>query len=154
MISEYVEGSSFNKYIELYNPSSSAANLGEYQIDFYFNGSVTSSSTLTLASTVLQPGQVYVIADDAHTLWTTPGPDEVFGASFFNGNDAVVLANSTTSARVDIVGVIGDAAVFGQDTTFVRNAGVVNGVTGPSWNPAEWTALPNTDDHQLGSHTP
>ena len=39
LISQYIEGSSNNKAIELYNTSDSAVDLGEYTLSFYFNGS-------------------------------------------------------------------------------------------------------------------
>ncbi|HPF90725.1 MAG TPA: lamin tail domain-containing protein, partial [Flavobacteriales bacterium] len=43
IISEYVEGSGNNKYIELYNGTSSNINLGLYQLRLYANGSTTAT---------------------------------------------------------------------------------------------------------------
>ena len=34
IFSEYVEGSSFNKYIEVYNPTSNSINLNDYHYNF------------------------------------------------------------------------------------------------------------------------
>jgi len=152
IISEYVEGSSYNKYLELYNASTSAVDLSTHTVELYSNGSPTVSSTLTLDSAVLLPGEVFVIADDSHTLWTTPGPDQVVSASLWNGNDALRLMNGTT--QVDLMGTIGDAAYWGDNRTLVRGSCVMAGITsGDSWSISEWVELA-IDTHQLGSHTP
>lgn len=151
-ISEYVEGTSYNKYLELYNASSSAVDLSTFTLELYSNGSATVSTTLILDAVILLPGDVYVVADDDHTLWTSPGPDQVFTASLWNGNDAIRLLNGTT--QLDLMGIIGDAAYFGDNRTLVRKAGVLVGITsGSAWDPTEWTELA-VDTHQLGGHSP
>ena len=38
IISEYIEGSSYNKAIEIYNGTGSAVDLNSYELQFYFNG--------------------------------------------------------------------------------------------------------------------
>ena len=153
IISEYVEGLSYNKYLELYNASNNPVNLGSYRVIVYFNVAMTTKSTLVLDSVTLQPGQLYVIADDGHDLWTVPGPDQVFSSQFFNGNDAVVL-ETTDGTQIDIVGVLQSDIDYAKDTTYYRNAGVHTGVTTSSWVPSEWTELTPVETHQLGSHTP
>src|SRR5690606_6193947 len=50
-ISEYVEGSSNNKYIEIYNPTNGSINLSGYQLATYFNGNST-PSTLALSGSI------------------------------------------------------------------------------------------------------
>ena len=45
--------------------------------------------TISLDATQLAPGDTYVLADDGHTLYTSPGPDQVFTESSWNGNDVV-----------------------------------------------------------------
>jgi len=119
-------------------------------VEIYSNGSSSVSTTLVLApSALLLPGEVFVIADDSHTLWTSPGPDQVFTSSFWNGNDAIRLMDGTTV--VDEMGVVGDGlTLWGENLTLVRVAGIVAGGT---WSLAEWTTLPE-DTHQLGGHTP
>ena len=48
--SEYVEGSSNNKALEIYNGTGSAVNLatGVYNIQMFFNGSATAGLTINL----------------------------------------------------------------------------------------------------------
>ena len=40
-ISEYVEGGSFNKAIEIYNPDSNAVDLSQYQLKLFQNADTT-----------------------------------------------------------------------------------------------------------------
>ena len=62
-ISEYIEGSSNNKAIEIYNGTGAAVNLstGGYNIQMYFNGSASAGLTISLTGTVAS-GDVYVVA--------------------------------------------------------------------------------------------
>src|SRR5699024_6162792 len=60
-ISEYVEGSSFNKAIEIYNGTGADVALAGYALSQFSNGSSTASVTLNLTGT-LADGDVYVIA--------------------------------------------------------------------------------------------
>ena len=54
LISEYIEGSSFNKAIELYNNTDSAIDLGanDYNLKFYFNGNTDAGTVIDLTGTV------------------------------------------------------------------------------------------------------
>jgi predicted extracellular nuclease len=91
-ISEYVEGSSNNKAIEIYNGTAAAVNLGAggYAIQIYFNGNSNPGTTIPLSG-FLAPGDVFVIADDNADPAILAVADLVSTASFFNGDDAVVL---------------------------------------------------------------
>ena len=66
IISEYIEGSSNNKYIEIYNGTGASVNLTDYEIRIYANGSTTPTSTISLSGT-LTNGNVYVIANSSAT---------------------------------------------------------------------------------------
>ena len=64
-ISEYVEGTSNNKAIELYNPTNAPILLtGNYQLRFYFNGALTVGTTIALVGTIA-PHDVFVVASNA-----------------------------------------------------------------------------------------
>ena len=58
-ISEYVEGSSNNKAIEIFNGTGQAVDLAGHSLEFYFNGATTPSATISLAG-ALPDGDVYV----------------------------------------------------------------------------------------------
>ena len=58
--SEYVEGSSNNKALEIYNSSETPVNLSGYKVEYYFNGNSTAGLTINLTGTVPAKG-VFVI---------------------------------------------------------------------------------------------
>lgn len=105
-ISEYVEGSSNNKAIEIYNGTGSAVDLAAegYQLEVYFNGNDDPGTVIPLTG-VVSDGDVYVVADDGAFAGTLAVTDQTTSSSLFNGDDAVVLrkgnkddAGSTPSA--------------------------------------------------------
>jgi predicted extracellular nuclease len=91
-ISEYVEGSSLNKALEIYNGTGNTVNLGAegYGIDIYFNGSTSPGTRIQLVGS-LAPGDVFVVADDGADPAILAVADQTSTANFFNGDDAVVL---------------------------------------------------------------
>ena len=62
--SEYVEGSSFNKAVEIYNGSATTVALDAYTVELYSNGSSLPSNSMPLSGN-LAPDAVYVIAHDS-----------------------------------------------------------------------------------------
>src|SRR5512147_2698735 len=61
--SEYIEGSSNNKALEIYNGTGAAVNLatGGYNVQMFFNGSASAGLTINLTGTVAI-GDVFVLA--------------------------------------------------------------------------------------------
>lgn len=91
-ISEYVEGSSYNKAIEIYNGTGASVNLGieGYAVEIYFNGSLSPGQTISLSG-ILADGDVFVLAHkDADPAIFTEA-DQTSSNVKFNGDDAVVL---------------------------------------------------------------
>ena len=87
IISEYIEGSSSNKAIELYNGTGADINLQDYKIILFSNGSTTPTNTLTWATeTLLADGDTYVIANASASA--PPG----FSARPYAGNAASSIA--------------------------------------------------------------
>lgn len=156
-ISEYIEGTSSNKAIELYNPTSGTLDLSVYSLEVYANGSSTpiAAATRTLSG-MLPPGKTLVLynpsavaalvsaisANAAIVIKEAAYPAQV---TQYNGNDAVVLKKS--GVVIDQVGVVGNdpgAAGWGGLTTdhdLRRKAGIGRGtpnLTAP-WDPTvEW----------------
>jgi len=166
-ISEYIEGSSYNKAIEIFNGTGSPVDLeaGEYNLQIYFNGSVTAGLTLNLTGTVAD-GDVFVIANSNATTPADPAilaaADLVSFASFFNGDDAVVLRKGTT--LLDVIGQIGlDPGtqwgvdlVSTADNTLRRMDSICAGDPDGSnvFDPAvEWVGYANNTFDGLGSHS-
>jgi len=87
-LSEYIEGTSNNKALEIFNGTSTAVNLatGAYNVQMYFNGSATAGLTINLTGTVAS-GDVYVLAHSSATAAILAQADQTNGAGWFNGDD-------------------------------------------------------------------
>src|SRR5450830_333608 len=109
IISEYIEGTSYNKAIELYNGSGAAIDLSQYKVCLYTNGAGSPSATGTLLLTgTLAAGDTYVIAHASAAAAILAVADVLSSAVMnFNGDDAVSLDRVVDSSRVDVFGQIG-----------------------------------------------
>lgn len=157
--SEYVEGSSNNKALEIYNPTSNAVDLSGYKVQVFANGQTTGNS-FNLDG-VLPVGGTYVIANpQADTVNLKPLADTLSNnATGFNGNDAVALINGTDT--IDVIGVIGvdpgaTGWVVGTGTTanhtLVRNSTVKSGTKFWAVSTTQWNVA-GVDTFFLGTHT-
>lgn len=160
-ISEYSEGSNFNKYIEIYNPTANPIDLSGYSLALYSNGA-TEPKIKQLVGT-LNPGETFVVAHtDANQtiLNATDMTDSKMNVINFNGNDAVALLKGDTP--IDVIGVIGedpgdktgwkiDGTVATMDHTLIRKPTV----SSPSaeWNTSEWIIKGKDDWSDIGQHT-
>lgn len=152
-ISEYVEGWSNNKALEIYNPTDQPIDLSQYFVARYSNGSTSHTSSQTTSIGVelvgtLAPYEVHVGVieklDPNGTQQEAPVWDElqakadefycpVYGDSYafyFNGNDALILykgdINDIQNATViDVFGKVGEdpGAGDGWSTDFPYNNG-------------------------------
>lgn len=159
--SEYVEGSSNNKALEVYNGTGANLDLSGYQIRFYFNGAVTPGFTIDLSG-MIADGDVHVVANSAASAEILAVADQTKGGGWFNGNDAVEL--SKDGQVLDVIGQIGDnpGSQWGsgltstQDNTLRRKADITDGDADGSdaFDPAvEWDGFANNTIDGLGSHT-
>ncbi len=106
-ISEYIEGSSNNKALEFYNGTNAAIDLTaeQYVLQMYFNGSATAGLTIPLTGTVSTNG-TFILAQASAILPVTP--NQTSTASWFNGDDAIVLKKGGASGTiVDAIGQVG-----------------------------------------------
>ncbi|MCE2773447.1 MAG: T9SS type A sorting domain-containing protein [Bacteroidetes bacterium] len=157
--SEYLEGSSNNKAIEVYNPTSNAVNLGNYRIYRYNNGSPTPTDSLQMLGT-LAPGAVYVAGNSQAVAAILGVSDTLHTITFFNGDDAMVLKNVATNAVLDIIGIVGvDPGTnwpvgtgATSEFTLVRNFGTQQGNTNWALAANEYDAYPQNTFTYLGSH--
>ncbi|MBK9453151.1 MAG: choice-of-anchor D domain-containing protein [Bacteroidetes bacterium] len=165
-ISEYVEGSGTNKYIELYNPTSSPINLANYELRLFSNGSPVGSPANTLSGTLAAGGTV-VYRNGTATIYA--GSSTIQTAVNWNGDDAIGVFNTLTNQFADIFGRIGDdpgtawtaTGTSTLDRTLRRKPTVTRGVTtsptgtGPSaftTLATEWDAFAVDNVVGLGSH--
>ena len=164
--SEYVEGSSFNKAVEIYNGTGAPVDLsaGGYTLMFYSNGSTSASFTLSLVGTV-PSGGTWVVAPTNANATILGLANQTFGIAWFNGDDAVALRKGGSGgAIVDVVGQIGfdPGSQWGTgltstaDNTMRRKGSVCAGDTDGSnaFDPAvEWDGFAVDTFGGLGSHT-
>lgn len=169
-ISEYIEGSGFNKCIEVYNGTGSIIDLDAdvYKLTFYFNGNTSAGTEIELSGCIA-PGDVHVVCDDGAASAFTDEADQLPTNNFFNGDDAVALTRgpSTPSGPIfllDIVGTIGEdpGSQWGdfsrgtKEQTLRRKSNVTSGSIDndpgfPTLN--EWERYPQNNSDDLGSHT-
>ena len=155
--SEYVEGSSFNKALEIANFTGGDVSLDDYAVEISFNGG-TSVTSIQLSGT-LADQDVFVIADDGAEPAILAEADLTPTSSFFNGNDAITLKKN--DEIVDVFGQVGanPGASWpggGANVTLRRKSSVIAGDTNPSdaFNAAaEWDSFPNNTFDGLGRHT-
>lgn len=107
-ISEYVEGSSNNKAIEIKNHTGAAVDLalGGYKLQHYFNGAVTATNTITLTG-IIADNDVFVVVHSSAAAGLLGLGDQTSGSLNFNGDDAVVLVKGAGNTTVDVFGQIG-----------------------------------------------
>ena len=146
-ISEYVEGTSNNKYIEIFNGTGSAVDLSNYSLRHYNNGSSTASYSLVLSGT-LADSDVYVVENSSEALGVAADLSTASSVMTFNGNDPMALAKD--DANIDVVGTIGVNVTNLANVTKVRKSTVSQGTT--TYDAAEWDDYPTNTISYLGSH--
>ena len=160
-ISEYVEGSSYNKALEFYNASSSEIDLAadNYQLGRFSNGGTTAS--MIDLNGVVAPNGTFVIANSRASEAVLNIADQLSGSLSHNGDDAYVLYKN--NEIVDAFGLVGEdpGSAWGSDTyttkdnTLRRNSNVVSGdtVIDDAFEPAQqWTGFGKDEFSDLGQH--
>jgi DNA/RNA endonuclease G (NUC1) len=162
-ISEYIEGSSNNKAIEIYNGTGAPLDLGAggYNVQMFFNGGTTVGTSINLTG-VVAPGDVFVLAQSSANATILAQADQTNGSAWYNGDDAVVLRKGTTV--LDVIGQVGfdpgtewgTGVTSTADNTIRRKSTVCAGDTNgaDAFDPAtEWNGFATDDATNLGSHT-
>lgn len=159
--SEYIEGSSNNKALEIYNGTGTAVNLSSYTISFYFNGSIEAGTIINLTGTVAD-GDVFVLADVDADSNILAEADQTDAANFYNGDDVIILTKGGTT--IDVFGQFGEdpgtqwggGDTGAQNNTLRRKGAVCAGDTNDSdaFDPvAEWDGFGEDETDDLGSYT-
>lgn len=159
--SEYIEGSSNNKALEIVNSTGAPVDLSAYEVQMFFNGNTTAGLTIPLQGT-LANGEVYVLAHSAAHPDILAAADQTNGSGWFNGDDAVALLYGGNP--IDVIGQIGvdpgtqwgtgDLATANR--TLRRQAQVTRGDANgyDAFDPAtEWDGFAQDTFDGLGQHT-
>lgn len=117
LFSQYVDGNSNKKGLEIFNPDNTTANLSEYQIQQFSNGATTATATFTLEGNLASQGKYLVGRSELKTELDSSKlavVNQVVNLSF-NGDDALVLLHK--GIAVDRFGRVGERPEGGWGTT-------------------------------------
>ena len=170
--SEYAEGSSYNKYLEIYNPTSQEVSLDGYA---YANTSNGGNGTYEYwndfpSGAVIAAGANYVIAHKDADQSILDKANEIT-TLYHNGDDGQALMKGTECGYIvlDRVGDFGEDPGNGwevagvadatKDHTLIRKASVATGnndwaaAAGTTADDSEWIVKDKDDFANVGSHT-
>ena len=179
--SEYAEGSSNNKYLEIYNATDQDVDLNQYSLSSCSNGCDNGTrcfyaDNVTFETgTIVSAGDVYVVCHGSADDLIQAECDQTF-TYLSNGDDVFGLTQIGSGVILDIIGTIGDDPGSGwevagisdatKDHTLVRKSSVNSG--NPLWldNPetgetgsagtneenSEWVVLDQDMWEYLGYH--
>jgi endonuclease I len=149
--SEYIEGISFNKALEIANYTGANINLSIYSIAKNSNGAGGWLTSFPLTGNVIN-GDVYVLANSSAdaTILTQSDLSTNNDVLNFNGNDPIGLFKN--GILIDVIGVLNaGSADFAKDVTLRRKSNIVNPNT--TFNlTAEWDVFPVNTFDGLGNH--
>ena len=172
--SEYAEGSSNNKYLEIYNPTTDSVNLSGYAFPSVSNAPTTVGeleywNTFTEGA-VIAPGDVYIIAHGSSDSIILAQADQTHNY-LSNGDDGYALVYGVDSAY-QILDFLGDFngdpgsgwEVAGisdatKDQTLVRKFSVSQGNSdwalsaGTNTEDSEWIVFDQDEWSYLGTHS-
>jgi hypothetical protein len=158
--SEYSEGSSNNKYMEIYNPGDQAVDLANYSVFQIGNGG--SFTNLLELSGMLEPNDVYVFTTDQADTFILNRADTALAfpsVAHFNGDDCMMLLKGTDT--IDQIGTrrYDPGSEWPVDTGSTKEYTLVRKTTidGPdtAWATTSvngWDVYPQNTWDYLGSH--
>ncbi|MCH1406414.1 MAG: lamin tail domain-containing protein [Schleiferiaceae bacterium] len=158
--SEYSEGSSNHKYIEIYNPTANAVSLSTYTV--YQSGNGGSFTNTFTTNAMLASGDVYMISTNQADATIQAAADTVLAfpsIAHFNGDDAMILVSGTDT--VDVIGVPGvdpgSSWTVGTGSTanhtLVRKAAIDAGSTDWTIGATEWDVYAQNTWTYMGAHS-
>ncbi len=103
---EYIEGSSYNKALEIYNASNDTIFFENenYLVEIYINGNSSPNKSILLQG-YLPPNDVFVLSHPNAEQQISDVSDQTSSALVFNGDDAIVLKSGSTIKNV--IGQVG-----------------------------------------------
>ena len=158
--SEYAEGSSNHKYIEIYNPTSNAISLNGYTV--YLSGNGGSYTNTFTSNASIASGDVYIVCTNQADPSIQSAADTILSYPsivHFNGDDALILFDGTDT--IDVLGTPGidpgSSWTVGtgstQNHTLVRKSTVTEGSTDWTVGSTEWDVYAQNTWTYIGSHS-
>tara|TARA_B100001250_G_scaffold407750_1_gene429021 strand:- start:725 stop:6598 length:5874 start_codon:yes stop_codon:yes gene_type:complete len=170
--SEYAEGSSNNKWLEVYNPTDNAVDLSGYLLGNTSNAPTTAGEPeffTAFTGATLGSGEVYVVCHGSASSDLVGSHCDQTHQYLSNGDDGYCLLSGTEDSYtiLDCVGdfngdpgsgwPVCDDSIGTQNQTLIRNASITTG--NPDWTVSsaaatcEWTVESSDYNTDLGSHT-
>ncbi len=165
--SEYIEGSSNNKALEIYNATGSEVELTNYRLYRANNGSAEWQDTLNLTG-MLAAEDVFVAANPSADAAILAEADTTHSITFYNGDDVIALTwnDGGTWTIIDVIGELGvdpgsawDVAGVTEATneqTLIRKPSIMMGQTvwatsaGTNADDSEWIVNDQNDFSNIG----
>lgn len=167
--SEYVEGTSNNKALEIYNGTENTIDLAldNYVIQMYFNGNTVSTLSIPLKGLLPSKGALVVLHRSYALALPSQGQYMIDSTNtgWYNGDDALVLRKGGTTGEIkDVIGQVGvdpgaswaSGSIATADQTLRRKLFVGTGDTSTTnvFDPVlEWESYATNTVSGLGTHT-
>jgi hypothetical protein len=172
IFSEYGEGSSFNKWVEIYNPTFMSISLDEYRYNFCWNGCDSLEWEYSIpfdSGVVLMPNETYLLVHNNSDSILLNAANQTTNI-LSNGDDVIGLLNTSFNTIIDIIGFLDSAdnisawEVDGiidatKDHTMIRKPDVCGGNIG-DWSlsdgsngSSQWIVGVIDDFNDLNTHT-
>ena len=156
IISEYIEGGSNNKAIEIFNGTDAAISLNGYSLRIGRNGA--NWTTMNQLNGSLAAGEVFVVCNGSANAEIRAQCDLESGSVSYNGDDAVGLFKASTA--LDVIGQVGQDPgsewdIEGgatKDHTLVRKAHITSGTDNWGIGAGQWTVYEKDTVYYLGTH--
>jgi hypothetical protein len=165
--SEYVEGSSNNKALEIFNGTGSPVDLSNYTVKLGSNGGEWSTTNIITLTGTLDSGDCFVIANAGANAAILAIAGVTSTVTYYNGDDTVGLFNGTT--MIDVIGVYQTDPGTAWDVagtvgatlnhTLIRKPNVTQGNldfiagAGTNQDDSEWIVFAQDYITDLGIHT-
>ena len=161
MFSEYVEGSSYNKALELFNVGDEVNfDTDSYAVEIYSNGASSASYSISLTGVVAQDSP-FIVGHSRSSDTILSIANQVSGSLNFNGDDAITLVRN--DVIIDSIGQVGvdPGTEWGavltstQNHTLRRLPDILFGDNNAfdSFEPAlQWTGFAQDSFDGLGQH--
>ena len=163
-ISEYLEGSYYNKALEIYNGTGSEIDLATagYNVQIFYGISTSAGTTINLTGTVSN-NDAYVLVQNQSFSEIIALADQLIMGSFFTPSDTVVLRKGSTI--IDVIGQIGTDPSVGYwgtgetstlNHTLRRKSSIFDGDVNPydAFDPSiEWNGFAQDTFSGLGTHS-
>ena len=172
IFSEYGEGSGWNKWVEIYNPTSMNISLDEYRYNFCWNGCDSLEWEFSIpfdSGVVLLPNEIYLLVHNNADSILLDAANQTTNI-LSNGNDVMGLFHTMLDTIVDIIGDldsanniiawdVGGVVNATKDHTMIRKPDVCEGNIGDwslsdgSNSSSQWIVGALDDFSDINNHT-